>query len=596
MCSRRFSGQSLTVLKDVLFMNQAAKFTPDSYDVQLRELGLVKHEREADFDNLTTLATRVLKAPSALVSVVQRSLDRQFFKSCIGLPELASELRQTPLSHSFCQFVQATNQPLVVDDSRIDAQLRDNAAVVDLGMVAYLGVPIHLPDGKPIGALCVIDRVPRRWSKEDLTTLRQLARNIDDLIALKRARDIAQDAEANALREAEARKAFLAHMSHEIRTPLNGIIGSVDLLMRSGRGPQQRPQDQTDLLHTVNRSAQSLQRLLNDALDIAKIDAGKLELATAPFDLHEVVNDAIKLFSAKANHKGLNLSHCFSGIAPGEQRHGDAFRLSQILSNLLSNAIKFTDQGTVNLCVHGTPDALHITLCDSGCGIAPEHLDEMFQPFLQADASVARERGGTGLGMAIVQQLVDLMDGRIRAESTPGEGTTFRMRLPLPVTQTEPEPRHASQVDVRPGDAPAPPVRPLLGKRILVADDSPSNRLVLQKMLENLGASVDKAFDGGDAFGRAVTTHYDVLLLDIQMPGHDGIEVVRKLRAHPRHLAHAALCVAVTGNTRCDQVATYIDAGFDAWLGKPLRQADLMRVLSPLMSDEGRKIDGHAAE
>jgi len=126
---------------------------------------------------------------------------------------------------------------------------------------------------------------------------------------------------------------------------------------------------------------------------------------------------------------------------------------------------------------------------------------------------------------------------------------------------------------------------PLLGKRVLVADDSPANRLVLQKMLENLGASVDKAYDGSDAFGRAVTTRYDVLLLDIQMPGHKGTEVVRKLRAHPRHLAHSALCIAVTGNTYGDQVEEYLDAGFDAWLGKPLRQPDLLRVLSPLIPD-----------
>lgn len=572
-------------LKDVLLMNQAANFTPDSYDVQLRDLGLVEDEYDAGFDNLTALAARVLKAPTALFSVVQPSLDRQFFKSCIGLPKLAVELRQTSLSYSFCQYVQATNQPLMIEDSRSDAELRDNAAVVDLGLVAYLGAPIHLPDGAPIGALCVIDTVPRRWSEEDLETIRQLARSVDDMIALRRARDTAQEAQADALREADARKTFLAHMSHEIRTPLNGIIGSVDLLMRNGLGPTQMQKDQTELLRTVSRSAQSLQRLLSDALDIAKIDAGKLELASAPFDLREVVDDAIQLFSAQARDKGIDLSHSFAGIEVQELRYGDAFRLSQILGNLLSNAIKFTDHGGVNLCLRGTPEALFITLRDSGCGIAPEQLDQLFQPFIQADASVARERGGTGLGMTIVQQMVALMDGRIRAESTPGEGTTFRMRLPLPVTQAQPQSAHATPALYDCDDMRTPPAEPLQGKRILIADDSPSNRMVLQRMLENLGASVDKAFDGGDAFARAVTNRYDVILLDIHMPGHNGIEVVRKLRAHPRHLAHAALCVAVTGNTRREQVTAYFDAGFDAWLGKPLRQSDLIRVLAPLMKD-----------
>ncbi|MBW3242974.1 response regulator [Epibacterium sp. DP7N7-1] len=577
-----FDARSADVI-DVLFMTQAAKLTPDPYDVQLRELGLVKHEREADIDNLTTLAARLLNVPTALVSVVQRSLDRQFFKSCIGLPELSSELRQTPLSHSFCQFVQDTNQPLVVTDSRKDAQLRDNAAVIDLGMVAYLGVPIHLPDGKPIGALCVIDRVPRQWSHDDLKTMQQLGCALDDLIALKRARDVAADAETRAQQDAEARKTHLAHMSHEIRTPLNGIIGSVDLLMRGASSLNADLREQNDLLRSINRSAQSLQRLLNDALDIAKIDAGKLELAPAAFDLREVVNDAVKLFSAQASQKGVDLTHSFREIDAKEWRYGDQFRLSQILGNLLSNAIKFTDQGTVGLHLHGTPDALHLTLRDSGCGIAPERLDKLFLPFTQASAHVAHEKGGTGLGLTIVHQMVELMQGRIRAESTPGEGTIFHLYLPLPVTDAEIEP----VIEEFNFDVPTRRAEdlPLLGKRVLVADDSPANRLVLQKMLENLGASVDKAYDGSDAFGRAVTTRYDVLLLDIQMPGHKGTEVVRKLRAHPRHLAHSALCIAVTGNTYGDQVEEYLDAGFDAWLGKPLRQPDLLRVLSPLIPD-----------
>ncbi|MDF9303172.1 ATP-binding protein [Tritonibacter mobilis] len=572
-------------------MTRAAKLTPDPYDVQLRELGLVQRQPDSDIDNLTRLAAQVLDAPTALVSVVQRSLDRQFFKSCVGLPELSSVLRQTPLSHSFCQFVQDANQPLIVPDSRNDAQLRDNAAVIDLKMVAYLGVPIHLPDGTPIGALCVIDRVPRQWSSDNLKTLQHLAVAVDNVIALKHARELAAEAERTAKREAEARKTYLAHMSHEIRTPLNGIIGSVDLLLREASRVNLDPREQNDLLRTINRSARNLQHLLNDALDIAKIDAGKLELAPAAFDLHETVDDVMKLFSAQACEKGVELNHSFRGIEAQEQRYGDRFRLAQILGNLLSNAIKFTDDGSVSLQINGTPDALHLTLRDSGCGIAPDRLDKLFLPYTQASADVAQTKGGTGLGLTIVHQMVELMQGRIRAESVPGRGTVFHLYLPLPVTTSVPE---AEKVHDPARDGigdtatvasppPAPSNAPLSGKRVLIADDSPANRLVLQKMLENLGATVDKAFDGGDAFGRAVARAYDVLLLDIHMPGQTGTEVVKKLRADPRHQAHDALCIAVTGSTEKQEVEHYLDSGFDAWIGKPLRQSDLMRVLSPLL-------------
>jgi hypothetical protein len=572
-------------------MTRAAKLTPDPYDVQLRELGLVQRQPDSDIDNLTRLAAQVLDAPTALVSVVQRSLDRQFFKSCVGLPELSSVLRQTPLSHSFCQFVQDANQPLIVPDSRNDAQLRDNAAVIDLKMVAYLGVPIHLPDGTPIGALCVIDRVPRQWSSDNLKTLQHLAVAVDNVIALKHARELAAEAERTAKREAEARKTYLAHMSHEIRTPLNGIIGSVDLLLREASRVNLDPREQNDLLRTINRSARNLQHLLNDALDIAKIDAGKLELAPAAFDLHETVDDVMKLFSAQACEKGVELNHSFRGIEAQEQRYGDRFRLAQILGNLLSNAIKFTDDGSVSLQINGTPDALHLTLRDSGCGIAPDRLDKLFLPYTQASADVAQTKGGTGLGLTIVHQMVELMQGRIRAESVPGRGTVFHLYLPLPVTKSVPEaekvhdPARDGIGDTAPVASlpPAPSNAPLSGKRVLIADDSPANRLVLQKMLENLGATVDKAFDGGDAFGRAVARAYDVLLLDIHMPGQTGTEVVKKLRADRRHQAHDALCIAVTGSTEKQEVEHYLDSGFDAWIGKPLRQSDLMRVLSPLL-------------
>lgn len=566
-------------------MNQTAFLTPDAYDAQVRDIGLVNHDRDPALDTLTAMAARILAVPTTAVSVVQRGQDRQFFKSAIGLPELVRDLRQTPMSHSFCQYVQSADAPLVVRNAHSDARVAGNPAIRDLDVVAYLGAPLHLPDGTPIGAFCAIDTVPRDWTNADLQTIQQMAQAVDEIIALRQDLAQAEAQRARAETEAEARKTFLAHMSHEIRTPLNGIIGSVDLLLRAATSLASDPREQTDLLRTVNRSAQNLQRLLNDALDIAKIDAGKLELVVQPFDLRAVVEDVSKLFAATAARKGVSLCQEFTDLPPGERRLGDSFRLSQVLCNLLSNAVKFTEEGSVCISLRGTALGVQIEVRDSGCGIPSDRIEALFQPFTQAEATTAHTKGGTGLGMSITKQMVELMGGRIRASSTPGKGTSFFVSLPLQPAAISYGAQDLEEALATYEGEELPQL--LKGCRVLVADDSPANRLVLQKMLEQLGAVVDKAFDGGDAFGRAVTTAYDVLLLDIQMPGYDGTEVVKKLRRHARHQAREALCIAVTGNAMNEQVAQYLDAGFDAWIAKPLRQSDLLRVLSPLLHDSG---------
>ncbi len=561
-------------------MNQAASITPDAYDNQLRELELLDPSADPAYDNLTRLAARILSVQTALISICRPSQDEVLIKSCVGQPAPLNRVAKGRLSQSFCQHVHRGNRALGIEDSAV-SDLRPAGLDVERWQVAsYLGVPIHLPDGTAIGTFCVVDSRPRDWSRDELETLVQLALCMDQQIAHKKSLRKALAAEALAQSEAEARKSFLAHMSHEIRTPLNGIIGSVDLLMRHSTRRPSVPRQQTELLRTVNRSAQNLQRLLNDALDLAKIDAGKLELAPAPFDLRELVDDVTQLFSANAAAKGLDLNHVYVDLPPGELRLGDGFRLSQILSNLLSNAVKFTDLGSVCLCVHGTPQGIQIDLRDSGCGIAAETLEHLFKPFIQADAATACIKGGTGLGMAIVHQMVELMGGRICVESSPGEGTSFDLFLPMPI---------ADPAELEPDPAVYPTRQLLRGKWVLVADDSSANRLVLQRMLEQLGAKVDKAVDGIEAFALASAIRYDVLMLDIQMPGYNGMDVVRKLRALSQKalapsVADQAISVAVTANAFAEQVEGYRDAGFDNWLAKPLRQSDLLRVLTPLVT------------
>ncbi|TNJ48207.1 ATP-binding protein [Phaeobacter sp. B1627] len=577
-------------------MNHSVTLRPDAIDILIRKLGLLDADPDPVFDTLSGLSAEVLQAPTVVLAFAARSDDGIAVKSAVGTAGREADLLQMALVRIFFAHILATDDAVRIGRIHPSALLptlftaqsgsgSDTDTDADAATsLSGLGVPVHLADGTPIGALCVLDSGPRDWSDGDLQRLQQIATCVDQRIGCRLALHQARTAEAQARQDAEARKSWLANMSHEIRTPLNGIIGSVDLLMQGAAQPATPPQDQTELLRAVNRSAQNLYRLLNDALDIAKIDAGKLELIPAPFDLRDMVHDVAKLFSANAAAKNVDLNLRFVDVPVGEMRLGDSFRLAQVLGNLLSNAVKFTDAGSVTLCLRGSPQGLQIQIRDSGCGIAPDAMEHLFKPFVQADAITARDKGGTGLGMAIVQQIVELMNGRIRAESSYGEGTTVHLTLPMPITEPQ-KPRAAAPVS-RSDSLP----QLLRGKRVLVADDSAANRMVLTKMLEHLGAIVDTARDGGDAYGRAVATCYDVLMLDIQMPVLSGTEVLKQLQDLFRtgrsgaETADNALCLAVTGNAFAEQTREYREAGFDGCLAKPLRQSDLLRVLTPLLS------------
>ncbi len=532
-------------------------------DGLLSDLGLVDADFESAFDNLTSLTRTVMNVPVALVSIVQPSRDRQYFKSQFGLPEPWATARQTPLTHSFCQHVRASDQPLVVANSREHPVLKHNGAVDDLNVIAYLGMPISLPDGTCIGALCAIDGEPRDWTQAEQQKLHQLALCVNEQIALKQALRAAEIAKSEAQDAARAREDFLAHMAHEIRTPLNGIIGSVDLLSTE-------LEDATlsaaipELLQTLDSSTQGLLRTLNDSLDLSKIDAGKLDLEKRPFNLRAAVADVIALHRASAECKGVKLMVEASDTENGAPRLGDEFRLRQVLGNLLSNAVKFTDSGTIHVSLEAKPDTISATVTDSGCGMSAKQLSEVFSAYSQADTSVARCKGGTGLGLPIVKRLVALMQGQIQVESAPGKGTTFTTWVPMPVANEVDEKalRHAKMANA------------FAGQRALVADDSPVNRMVLSRMLESMGAEVVCASNGNAALQAAQSETFDALFIDIRMPDMTGDQIARTLRAREDRVAQPKM-VAVTANVFPEHIASYLDAGFDHCLAKPIRRADL---------------------
>ncbi|TCL08907.1 hypothetical protein BXY66_0948 [Shimia isoporae] len=523
----------------------------------------------AAFDNLTALARQVVGAKFAVLSITPESVLDLDIKSAAGLPPHVLAKAAGGLKNCPCRHVQETNAPLMIHDINDAIHTELHSSLCELEVTAYLGVPVYLSDGTPAGSLAVMEDSPRKWTDADLKTLEQLAHCVDDQLAFKQALHAAEEAEERAQEAADAREQFLAHMAHEIRTPLNGIMGSVDVL--ASMADYDDPNgDFTRMLQTVDQSTQGLLRILNDALDIAKIDAGKLELDETPFDLCELGNEVTKLFSVTAESKGIRLLCDWDHVEDGEMRFGDGFRLRQILNNLLSNAIKFTDEGDVRVTITGGQDDILLTVKDSGCGMTQAQMDSIFDAYTQADKTVARRKGGTGLGLSIVRNLVQLMDGQIAVSGEVGKGTRFDVRLPMPVHEFEPLP-----------DLPTfSPEDVFIGARVLVADDSPVNRLVLGKLLNGLQAEVVMAENGKETMERAAEGGFDWLLIDINMPDMNGDQVVRALRESGilSNLAKPCRVVAVTANVFPEQIASYLDAGFDACLGKPLRRDDLVAL------------------
>ncbi len=372
----------------------------------------------------------------------------------------------------------------------------------------------------------------------------------------------------------KAKSAFLASMSHEIRTPLNGVLGMAEVLERS-----LATDDKRRMAQTIRRSGQLLLTILNDILDLSKIEAGKLEIEQVAFVAGEVARRAHGLHAAIAAEKGIDLELMVANGLHG-MRLGDPLRVQQILNNLLSNATKFTDEGEVTIRLSGRAGRpLTIEVRDTGIGMTPEQLSRIKEEFTQADSTITRRYGGTGLGTSIVYRLVGLMGGEVSMTSAPGEGTTVRVVLPLPDAAERSDPGEP---------AAPPPVADLGGLRLMVADDNETNLLVMQLILTGCGAEVVSTGDGAAAVAAWAPGAYDAILLDIAMPVMDGPGALARIRAlEEEHGLPPAPILAVTANAMPHQVADYIARGFDACIAKPVSAAELSTAIATLMGMNG---------
>jgi signal transduction histidine kinase len=361
----------------------------------------------------------------------------------------------------------------------------------------------------------------------------------------------------------EAKSRFLAMTSHELRTPLNGVLGMAHALRQTHLDPSQQRQVQL-----LVQSGQGLLSILNDILDLSKIEAGGLELEQIPFDLRQIGADACALWRESASAEGLALTYDFRSQGSG-WTVGDPTRLRQIINNLVANALKFTAEGEVNVRIDQQLDQTIVWVSDTGPGMSDDARQRLFQPFAQADASVARKYGGTGLGLSICLNLVQQMGGEITVQSRLGEGTTFAVALPL-----EPTAPHAA-------GAPAANAGPntLGGLRVLVADDNPINLAVATALLEAFGVQVATAENGQEALERLGSLPCDLVLMDIHMPTMDGVEALRRIRRGEVGRPDVPV-IALTADALPFSDARLQDAGFDAFVAKPIQPPDLLEKIA----------------
>jgi two-component system CheB/CheR fusion protein len=513
--------------------------------------------------------------------LVDEPAGRLHLNACAGIPEAEAEkIEWLDYGVAVCGCAARDACRVVAEDIPNTPDPRTEL-VKSFGIQAYACHPL-IAQGQTLGTLSFGTRTRSHFSDDDLALMKAVADQVAIAIVRKQTEEELRRAKEAAEAATRAKGQFLANMSHELRTPMTGVLGMLDLVLLD-----ELPDEQRGYLETVQQSAHSLLRILNDILDFSRIEAGIVTFDEEPFSLRDSVRGTLALFDIEARRKGLKLACEIAADTP-RQVLGDEGRVRQILVNLIGNAIKFTAQGEVAVRVEpgaetsGGCRGITFTVADTGIGIQGDKQDVIFQPFSQADSSLTRRFGGTGLGLTISKDVAERMGGTVAVTSKEGEGSTFVVTLPLKEIATATPAAVAK--DTEAGSAPAA----VTGTRphLLAAEDDPTIRNFLELVFRKYGFDLDLAVNGEEAVTMWSQGDYDLIIMDGQMPQMDGIVATRAIRAHEKIRGGHIPIVALTAHAFSTDREKYLDAGMDAYVAKPIKIQKLLDVVKDLLGSK----------
>ncbi|MFB9076233.1 response regulator [Flavobacterium procerum] len=512
------------------------------------------------FDDATALVSYICGVPIAYISFIDEN--RQWFKSKVGF-----DISEIPREITFSRYTIMDSKIVEIPDTLLSERFKDDPNVTGGHKIRfYVGMPITTPDGYVIGVLCAVDHEPRELNENQRNALTIVARHVINTLELGNKNNELSQQKNIADRAVAAKENFLANMSHEIRTPLNAVIGFTELLAATSLDKQQ-----LDFVKDVKIAGENLLLIVNDILDLSKIESGSLTLEQRPFELKKVLKHVYDLLKVKVRD-GVDFNLYLDAELP-EIISGDPGRLNQILVNLAGNALKFTMEGEVTISVKKTAETddsyqIRFLVKDTGIGISQKHLNTIFGRFTQAEQSTTRKFGGTGLGLSIVKQLVQLHDSNIHVKSLEGSGSEFYFTVSYKKAVLETDHPETKMVNN-------------LGRlNILLCEDNYLNQKLAQNVIEGFGFKIDIAENGNQGIELLSRNEYDLVLMDLQMPIRDGYQTTQYIR---REMKKSIPIIAMTAHSMAGEQNRCLDAGMNGYIPKPFKQYELLETIKSVL-------------